>query len=125
MAKTVNDYVSSAKAEVPAISVADAMKLHGRDDVTFVDVREPPETAQGKIAGAEAIPRGTLEFALDQTAQSGKPAFADPTKTYVFYCASGGRAAMAAQTAISMGLTKAHSMETGFGNWKSDGGPTE
>ena len=125
MTKTLKDYVSAANGEVPSITVADAMALHGRDDVTFVDVREPPEVAQGKIAGAEAIPRGTLEFAVDQSAPSGKPAFADPSRTYVFYCAAGGRAAMAAQTAKAMGLDNVHSMITGYGNWKADGGPTE
>ncbi|WP_185803430.1 rhodanese-like domain-containing protein [Pontivivens nitratireducens] len=122
---SLKDRVSSAKADVPTISVADAMELHGRDDVTFVDVREPPETAQGTIAGAEAIPRGTLEFAVDQSAPSAKAAFADPSKTYVFYCASGGRAALAAQTAKSMGLDDARAMENGFGEWKENGGPTQ
>ena len=121
--KTLADYVSAAKAEVPAIPVADALAMHGREDVTFIDVREPPETAQGTIAGAVAVPRGTLEFAVDQTAPSGKPAFADPSRTYVFYCAAGGRAAMAAQTARAMGLSGAVSMETGFGEWKAAGGP--
>ena len=125
MSKTLKDYVTAAQAEVPAIPVAEAMAMHGREDVTFIDVREPPEVAQGRIAGAESIPRGTLEFAVDQSAPSGKPVFADPARTYVFYCAAGGRAAMAAQTARAMGLGKAVSMETGFPNWKDAGGPTE
>ena len=38
--------------------------LHGRQDVLFLDVREPGEVAaSGKIAGALAIPRG-LDKAL-------------------------------------------------------------
>ncbi|QPH54460.1 rhodanese-like domain-containing protein [Pontivivens ytuae] len=121
--KTLSDMVAAAKAEVETITVAEAMEMHGRENVTFVDVREPPEVAQGRIAGAVPVPRGTLEFAID--GPSPNPAMADKGRTYVFYCAAGGRAAMAAATAKEMGYADAKVMETGFGNWKEAGGPEE
>jgi len=58
MAKTVEDLVKAAREEVPAIAPAEARALHGREDVVFLDVREPQEVAAGKVPGALAVPRG-------------------------------------------------------------------
>ncbi|WP_316014325.1 rhodanese-like domain-containing protein [Roseobacter sp. HKCCA0434] len=121
--KKLQDYVSDAKAAVEAITVEAARGLHGRDDVTFIDVREPPETAKGKIEGAEAIPRGTLEFAVDGPQPN--PALSDKSRTYIFYCAAGGRAAMAAARAKEMGFEDARAIDTGYPEWAKQGGPTE
>lgn len=105
----------------PTITVADALTLHGDDNVTFVDVREPAEIAQGSIAGAAKIPRGTLP---DVLADLNGP-LSDTSRTYVFYCAAGARASHAAQTAQAFGLQNIRVMETGYTNWKGAGGPTE
>jgi len=37
------EMLAEAEREVEVLSVEDARKLHGRDDVTFVDIRDPRE----------------------------------------------------------------------------------
>ncbi len=40
MNRSIMDVVATAKSTVPAISAEEAGKLHGREDVLFVDVRD-------------------------------------------------------------------------------------
>ena len=115
MTQTPNDLVSAAKADVPDISVDDAKALHGQDGVVFLDVREPGEVAGGKVAGAVAIPRGVLEFSLDQLAGA---------STVVVYCAAGGRAALAGATLKSLGFEDVRN-SGGFKDWVEGGGAVE
>ena len=35
--------LEEAEREIETLTVEDARKLHGRDDVTFVDIRDPRE----------------------------------------------------------------------------------
>ena len=60
--------VDAAEREIETLSVEQAIPLHGRDDVTFVDVRDPRELErEGRIPGAFHCPRGMLEFWIDPT----------------------------------------------------------
>ena len=55
--------LDEAEREIETLSVEEARKLHGRDDVTFVDLRDPRERErEGKMPGAFACTRGMLEF---------------------------------------------------------------
>mgnify|MGYP001603907399 CR=1 FL=1 len=77
--------------------------------------------AGGLIAGAIASSRGMLEFHIDPESAAHKPAF-NQDKTYVFYCASGGRSALAAVVAIDMGLAPVVNLTGGVGAWEKAGG---
>ena len=46
-------------------------------------------------------------------------------KHYVFYCASAWRSALAARTAIEMGLSQVCHLDGGFTNWVKSGGSVE
>ena len=95
--------LEAAEREIETLSVEDAAKLHGRDDVVFVDIRDPREqTREGKMPGAFSCTRGMLEFWIDPESPYHKPVFAED-KTFVFFCAGGWRSALAAQTAQRMG----------------------
>ena len=53
MTLTVQQMLAAAEAVVPRISADEAKGLVGRDDVVFLDVREPGEVAaSGKVPGA-------------------------------------------------------------------------
>lgn len=122
--KTLQDLLAGAEAGVPRISVQDARALHGRSDVVFLDVREPPEVAaSGKIAGALAIPRGLVEFRADPGVPAHDAAL-DPTKTIVVYCAAGGRAALVGETLKNMGYHNVRNLG-GFKAWVDAGGPVD
>jgi len=58
-----------------------------------------------------------MEFHIDPESAAHKPEF-NQDKTYVFYCASGGRSALAAQAAMDMGLSPVVNMSGGIGAWK-------
>jgi rhodanese-related sulfurtransferase len=117
--------VEAAEREIENLSVEDAIKLHGRDDVVLVDIRDPRELQRdGKVPGAFHCPRGMLEFWIDPNGSYFKPVFGQDKK-FVFFCAGGMRSALAAQTAQRMGLKPVAHIRGGFGAWKKAGGPVE
>ena len=121
MPKTAAEMVAEAKARVPAITPEEASAI---DNVVFVDLREASEIeASGKIAGAVAIPRGLLEFKADPSHPYHVPEM-DPSKTVVTYCASGGRAALAAAMLQDMGYENVRHMG-GFKDWADKGLPVD
>lgn len=117
--------VDAAEREVENLSVEDALKLHGRDDVVFVDLRDIRElNREGRMPGAFHCARGMLEFWIDPESPYHKPVFAQD-KRFVFFCAGGWRSALAAQTAQHMGLKPVAHVRGGFGAWKKAGGPVD
>jgi rhodanese-related sulfurtransferase len=119
------EMLAEAEREVEVLSVEDARKLYGRDDVIFVDLRDPRERErEGKIPGAFPCTRGMLEFWIDPASPYHKPQFAEDKK-FVFFCAGGWRSALAAQTAHRMGLKPVAHITGGFGEWKKSGAPVE
>jgi rhodanese-related sulfurtransferase len=117
--------VAQANAKIETLSPQDAVKLHGREDVVLVDLRDPRELErEGKVPGAFHCPRGMLEFWIDPASPYHKPVFAQD-KRFVFFCAGGMRSALAAATASDMGLKPVAHIEGGFGKWKEAGGPLE
>jgi len=129
MAQTITkssmDYVKQALAAAPAISVEEALALVDCPEHVFVDLRDGDEQAKsGVIAGAVSSSRGMIEFHIDPKCPAHKPEF-NQKKTYVFYCASGGRSAMAALVAMEMGLTPVLNLAGGVSAWKKAGGTLE
>jgi len=124
MRKTVQSMVDEAMAVITTYSVDDARDLHGRDDVVFVDLRDPRELErEGVIPGAFHAPRGMLEFWVDPESPYHKPVFSEPGKRYVLFCAGGWRSALSTHTLQQMGLEEVGHIEGGFGAWKASGAP--
>jgi rhodanese-related sulfurtransferase len=125
MVKRAAELVAEANAAVATLEVEQAKGLVGKDDVLFVDVREGGELAvQGKIPGAIHAPRGMLEFYADPSTPYHKPELASG-KRLVVYCASGGRAALAAKTLKDMGIANVANLLGGFTAWQQQGGAIE
>ncbi len=117
--------VDEANARIETLPAEEALKLHGRDDVVLVDIRDPRELERdGRVPGAFHCTRGMLEFWIDPESPYHKPIFAQD-KRFVFFCAGGMRSALAAATAHDMGLKPVAHIEGGFGAWKKAGGPVE
>jgi len=122
--KTVQSMLAEADAAVPRISPEEAKGMVGRNDVLFLDVREPPEVAaSGKVPGAVAVPRGLVEFRADPASPLHDAAF-DRGKTVIAYCASGGRSALVGKTLKDMGYGNVRNLG-GFKAWVDAGGPVE
>lgn len=123
--KGVTELLAEANARIETIPVDQALGLVESDNHVLIDLRESGELRRtGKIPGAVACPRGMLEFWIDSDNPDQKAVF-DQDKTYVFYCASAKRSALAARTAQEMGLGPVAHIEGGFGAWVKAGGPVE
>ncbi len=114
-----------AEAEIETLDVAEAMALHGKEDVRFIDIRDIRELGrEGRVPGAYHCPRGMLEFWVDPESPYHKELFAEDSK-FVFFCAGGLRSALAAKTVADMGLKPVAHIAGGFGRWQEAGGPVE
>ncbi|WP_374544562.1 rhodanese-like domain-containing protein [Rhodoblastus sp.] len=121
----IQQMLAEANAAITTLSVAEAQSLLGREDVLFVDLRDPRELErEGRIAGAFHCPRGMLEFWIDPASPYAKPQF-QQDKTFVFFCAGGLRSALSTLLAQRMGLKPVAHIEGGFGAWKKAGAPHE
>jgi rhodanese-related sulfurtransferase len=123
--KSAKDLVEQANSRVKTIPVQEAMTLLNDPDTVFVDLRDTSELQRdGKIPGAVHVNRGMLEFTLDPSLPYHNPVFSSGKKV-LFYCASGGRSALAADTAQNMGLERVSHVGGGFKGWKEGNGPVE
>ncbi|MCZ8258673.1 MAG: rhodanese-like domain-containing protein [Beijerinckiaceae bacterium] len=117
--------IEEAEAVIRTLTVDEAVAMAGRDDVQFVDLRDPRELErEGRLPGAFHCPRGMLEFWIDPDSPYAKPVF-QQDKTYVFFCAGGWRSALATKVAQEMGLKPVAHIQGGYGAWKKQGGPVE
>ena len=115
--KTAMDLVAAAKAQVAEIPVAEA-EAAIRDADVLLDVREAEEFAAGHLPGAVHASRGLLEFKL-----SGSPQLASRDLSFMLYCKTSGRAALAAVAMREMGYLNVKSISGGFDAWAAAGKP--
>ena len=122
---TADQLVEAAEREIENLDVNEAIKMLGRDDVVFVDIRDVRELQRdGKIPGAFHCPRGMLEFWIDPSSKYHKDVFSQDKK-FLFYCAASARSALATQIAQRMGLAPVAHIKGGLGAWKAAGGAVE
>jgi len=123
--KGYRQLLDEANAEIEGISPEDAATLLNDENSVLVDLRDPRELErEGRIPGAKHVTRGMLEFWIDPESPYHKPFFASG-KTFVFFCASGWRSALATKTAQDMGLSPVKHIVGGFTAWKDAGLPVE
>jgi rhodanese-related sulfurtransferase len=120
MSKSMKDLVADARSRIDVISPQDAQAAREKGDV-ILDVREPGElTSDGAIDGAVHVPRGLLESQADPDTGKGNDTLTakrmSECRVHVL-CASGARAALAADTLRRMGYA-ATIIEGGMSGWK-------
>ena len=125
MKKSVKQLVEEANNQIETLSVEQARDLYGKENVTFVDIRDIRELERdGQVPGAVHAPRGMLEFWVDPASPYYKDIFGQDKK-FVFHCASGWRSALAVQIVQKMGLKPVAHIDSGFTGWKKAGGPVD
>jgi rhodanese-related sulfurtransferase len=116
MATSVKQMLEAANAVVPRITSDQAADMIRNGNTLVLDVRDAPEVAaSGKVAGAQHVSRGMLEFRADPESSSHDKHF-DRDKTVILYCGSGGRAALAGKLLKEMGYSKVYNLG-GFKDW--------
>lgn len=123
MSKTMKTLVREAEANVTKLTPTQAHAAMEKGDL-ILDVREPGELEnEGRIDGALHIPRGILESRACAEAGSKDTVLCrarEKNKRVHVVCASGARAALAAQTLRTMGYD-ATVVEGGLKSWKDAG----
>lgn len=97
---------------VEQINVARARELIESGEVEVIDVRDPHEWLAGHIEVARHLPLSRL--------RTGAKAYLNRDNV-VFVCAAGVRSNMAAQLAVSAGLSKVYNLAGGTKAWTSAG----
>jgi rhodanese-related sulfurtransferase len=105
---SAKDLISRAQRTVPSISCEEyrLLRLQNVQHI-LLDVRERDEWDKGHIDGAFHIPRGFLEFKIEE-------AVPDKSTSIVVCCAKGGRAALAGETLRRIGYTNVRYLVGGY-----------
>lgn len=123
--KSAKMLVDEANTIVDTITIEEAKNKINDNNYIFVDIRDFRELQkEGKIPGAFSCPRGMLEFWIDPESPYHKDIF-NQNKTYIFYCASAWRSALAGKISIEMGLRPVLHLKGGFNAWKESNATVE
>ncbi len=95
------------------LSPADFAQRISGENTVLIDVRTPAEIAAGKIDGAVEMDLRGSDFAERLRAL-------DPTKTYLVYCAVGGRSAKACTMLNDAGFERVYNLRGGYAAWKEE-----
>lgn len=89
-------------------------KMDSQHQFILIDVRTEKEYLAGHIENAVWIPRGFLEFKIQNI-------ISDPETEIILYCKRGSRSALSVHTLIEMGYTNVLNLEGGFEEWVNSG----
>jgi len=117
--------LAEAEREIETLDVGTAIRLHGSDNVVFVDLRDVRELGrEGRVPGAFHMPRGMLEFWVHPDSPYFKKIFLEE-KRFILFCNRGWRSALATREAQRIGLQRVCHVAGGFSAWADGGGPVE
>ena len=123
MTQTIQDLVAEAAQSVELIDLGEARRRYDAGAV-MVDVREPAEWLNGRVAGAVHVPRGLIEFQLP-TVLTERAKAGDDVAPLILYCGAGPRAVLAAHQLGKLGLEAAALAPGGYKDWSEAGHPVE
>ena len=116
--------LAEANGRVPTMSVEEAAAKADDPNTIFLDIRDVRELdREGMVPGARHTPRDMLEFWVAPDSPYFKEWLADESKTYVLYCQSAWRSALAVADLMDMGAENVAHIEGGFKAWKEAGKP--
>ena len=123
--KPAKQLVAEANAEFETWSQDVALEHLNDESIQFVDIRDVRELwRDGTIPNSVHAPRGMLEFWFDPSSPYARDVF-QTDKTFLLFCASGWRSALATKALKDMGVEKIAHIDGGFSAWKESGSPTE
>ena len=92
--------------------------LDSTPDAVILDVRTPPEVADGALPGAINLDYNAPDF-------SEKISSLDKSKPYYVYCMAGSRSSRAADKMKAEGFTNVINLEGGYKSWVENGYETD
>ena len=116
------ELVKRAEREIETWNVEQSLDHLDNENVQFVDIRDIRELQKlGTIPSAFHAPRGMLEFWVDPDSPYAKDIF-QSNKTFLLFCGSGWRSALAAKSLQDMGFKNVAHIGGGFTAWTKAGG---
>lgn len=100
------------------VSTAEAVRLINREKAVLIDIREAAEFEAGHAVGARSLPLAQIEAGA-------KALPSNKTLPLVLVCASGSRAARAAQQLRKLGYEQAVVLAGGLNAWREANLPVE
>lgn len=111
LALTFFNELKIATQRFASLTPSAAVQLMNNEDVVLLDVREPSETADGKIAKAIQIPAGAVEKRVGELEKH-------KNKTLLVYCKTGARSGMACRELSKKGFDRVYSLNGGITAWQ-------
>ncbi len=114
------EIANAHKSLVEQITVVDLReKIDTGEDFYLIDVRQVKEFEQVSIPGAFNIPRGLLEFKINDSIYWEGEFFYEPERgnEIIIYCQKGFRGILAALTLKQLGYTNVKNLEGGIISW--------
>jgi rhodanese-related sulfurtransferase len=111
LALVVFNEMKIATQRFASLTPAGAVQLLNNEDVLVLDVREPSETAAGKIAKAIQIPVGAVKTRISELDKH-------KDKTLLVYCKTGARAGAACKELSQHGFDKVYNLNGGLQAWQ-------
>jgi len=111
LALTLFNEFKIATQKFASLTPAGAVKLINDEETVILDVREPAETAGGKIARAVQIPASSLAKRIGELDKH-------KNKTLLVYCKTGARSAAACRELSKHGFARVHSLNGGITAWQ-------
>ena len=111
LALVIFNELKIATQRFASLSPAAAVQLMNKEDVVLLDVREPAETAGGKIAKAIQIPVGAVKTRIGELEKH-------KDKTVLVYCKTGARSGAACKELGKQGFDKVFSLSGGLMAWQ-------
>jgi rhodanese-related sulfurtransferase len=118
----VDDLVARARAKIKTMDIAAFKAALDKKAVgVLIDVREPAEYANGHIAGAINVPRGTIEFKI--WPHLGYPDKLDMNTKITVYCGTAARSILSAKALQELKLKNVTAVAMRFEEWTGAGYP--
>ena len=111
LALVIFNEMKIATQRFASLTPAGAVQLMNNEDVVVVDVREPSETAGGKLAKAIQIPFSSLQARVGELDKR-------KGKNLLIYCKTGARSGSACKELGKAGFDKVHSLSGGILAWQ-------
>ena len=111
-------FISRLLGGAKQVDTLEAVQKINHDDALVIDVREPAEVAQGKMARAKLIPLGELSNRLGELEKY-------KTKPIIMVCRSGSRSAGACGILSKQGFSEVYNLAGGMIAWQQSNLPVE
>jgi len=111
-------FISRLLGGAKQVDTLEAVQKINHDDALVIDVREPAEVAQGKIARAKLIPLGELQNRIGELEKY-------KSKPIIMVCRSGSRSAGACGILSKQGFSEVYNLAGGMIAWQQSNLPVE